>query len=356
MSNPDPCSRDKFSCAELSAIETALKRRLGPQFISQRPAGGGQKVVYVEGWRLTSLANDIFGFNGWSHSVTSSNIDFVDHNNGRFYVGVCAFVRVQLRDGCFHEDIGYGVSEGMRSKALSIEKARKEAVTDGLKRALKSFGNALGNCLNDKDYVRLIGNQPKMPVKFEPGDILRTEEHSDLKNIRLNALQAKNPPGKENQIPCDRCETPQVKSSKLDFITPNQQEGMNQETPSVTEEESKRLERLRKAKQKQLEFDRLKRQRAESLSDTPRNNPIKAEPALGLLCEDDADFWVNMSQMQETPSSSKATTPKRRKPGTPKSKVKDGTSSELAVNLRASPRFALGGKRKSPVSHQNPIT
>ena len=44
----------------------------------------------------------------------------------------------------------------MRSKALSIEKARKEAVTDGLKRALKSFGNVLGNCLNDKDYVRSV--------------------------------------------------------------------------------------------------------------------------------------------------------------------------------------------------------
>ncbi len=45
-------------------------------------------------------------------------------------------------------------SEGMRSKAFSIEKARKEAVTDALKRALKSFGNVLGNCLKDKDYVR----------------------------------------------------------------------------------------------------------------------------------------------------------------------------------------------------------
>ena len=41
------------------------------------------------------------------------------------------------QDGVYHEDIGYGVSEGMKSKALSIEKARKEAVTDGLKRALK---------------------------------------------------------------------------------------------------------------------------------------------------------------------------------------------------------------------------
>lgn len=33
--------------------------------------------------------------------------------------------------------MGYGVSEGLKSKALSLEKARKEAVTDGMKRALK---------------------------------------------------------------------------------------------------------------------------------------------------------------------------------------------------------------------------
>ena len=42
------------------------------------------------------------------------------------------------------------------AKKWKDEKARKEAVTDGLKRALKSFGNLLGNCLSDKDYVRLL--------------------------------------------------------------------------------------------------------------------------------------------------------------------------------------------------------
>lgn len=42
-----------------------------------------------------------------------------------------------LQDGSYHEDVGYGVSEGLKSKALSLEKARKEAVTDGLKRALR---------------------------------------------------------------------------------------------------------------------------------------------------------------------------------------------------------------------------
>jgi len=70
---------------------------------------------------------------------------------------------IQLKDGAFHEDVSYGVSEGMRSKALSIEKARKEAVTDGLKRALKSFGNALGNCINDKEYLQFAMRQVRQP-------------------------------------------------------------------------------------------------------------------------------------------------------------------------------------------------
>ena len=47
---------------------------------SKRPAGGGQNVVYLEGLRAISLANEIFGFNGWSHSVSQQTIDFVDHN------------------------------------------------------------------------------------------------------------------------------------------------------------------------------------------------------------------------------------------------------------------------------------
>ena len=80
---------------------------------------------------------------------------------GEILRGVTSFVRVQLKDGAYHEDVGYGVSEGMRSKALSIEKARKEAVSDGLKRALRAFGNMMGNCLSDKKYLQYVKNQPK---------------------------------------------------------------------------------------------------------------------------------------------------------------------------------------------------
>uniref|UniRef100_A0A8C5XET3 DNA repair protein RAD52 homolog n=1 Tax=Microcebus murinus TaxID=30608 RepID=A0A8C5XET3_MICMU len=126
----------QYTAEEYQAIQSALRQRLGPEYISSRVAGGGQKVCYIEGHKVISLANEMFGYNGWAHSVTQQNVDFVDLNNGKFYVGVCAFVRVQLKDGSYHEDVGYGVSEGLKSKALSLEKARKEAVTDGLKRSL----------------------------------------------------------------------------------------------------------------------------------------------------------------------------------------------------------------------------
>lgn len=52
----------------------------------------GQRVAYIEGWRLVDLANSIFGFNGWSHAVTSTNIDFIDFSSSKFYVGVSILV------------------------------------------------------------------------------------------------------------------------------------------------------------------------------------------------------------------------------------------------------------------------
>jgi len=32
------------------------------------------QLAYIEGWRLVNLANETFGFNGWSHSVTHQNV------------------------------------------------------------------------------------------------------------------------------------------------------------------------------------------------------------------------------------------------------------------------------------------
>ena len=50
-------------------------------------------------------------------------------------------------------DVGCGISENTRNKHEAIKKAKKDAVTDARKRALRIFGNGLGNCVRDK--VRL---------------------------------------------------------------------------------------------------------------------------------------------------------------------------------------------------------
>ncbi|KAG8138349.1 hypothetical protein E2320_004248 [Naja naja] len=187
----------QYTADEYQAVQAALRQRLGPEYISSRQAGGGQKVCYIEGHRVISLANEMFGYNGWAHSVTQQNVDFVDLNNGKFYVGVCAFVKVQLKDGAYHEDVGYGVSEGLKSKALSLEKARKEAVTDGLKRALKCFGNALGNCILDKDYLRSVNKLPRqMPPDLDLGKVKRQDFDPTIEKARYNSCLKK---GSENQ-------------------------------------------------------------------------------------------------------------------------------------------------------------
>ena len=56
----------RLTAAEHRAVERALQKRLGPNFLSSRPAQGGQRVVYLEGWKSIAIANKIFGFNGWS--------------------------------------------------------------------------------------------------------------------------------------------------------------------------------------------------------------------------------------------------------------------------------------------------
>ena len=49
-----------------------------------------------------------------------------------------------------HEDIGYGTSKD-NDQGQAIERAKKAAVTDARKRALRCFGEFLGNSLKHKD-------------------------------------------------------------------------------------------------------------------------------------------------------------------------------------------------------------
>lgn len=58
-------------------IQTKLDKKLGPEYISKRVGFGTSRIAYIEGWRVINLANQIFGYNGWSTEVKSVVIDFL---------------------------------------------------------------------------------------------------------------------------------------------------------------------------------------------------------------------------------------------------------------------------------------
>ncbi|RKP11150.1 hypothetical protein THASP1DRAFT_27068 [Thamnocephalis sphaerospora] len=157
--------RGTFSAEEHDTLSRNLTRYLGPDCVASRAGQGGTKLHYIEGWKVLNLANDVWGFDGWSSSIVEVTVDYIDNVNGRISVGVSAIVRVTIKNGAHHEDIGFGMAENMKSKGMALEKAKKEAITDALKRALRGFGNVLGNCIYDKHYLRKVTRIPTAPAK-----------------------------------------------------------------------------------------------------------------------------------------------------------------------------------------------
>ncbi|KAI5169426.1 DNA repair and recombination protein RAD52 [Pancytospora epiphaga] len=152
----------EFSDSEKKNIANLLKKNLGPQYLKVRDGFGCLNFTYAEGWMVIDLANRIFGFDGWSSRVKGFTLDYCDVSaDGKVAVGYSCCCRVTLKNGTYKEDVGFGSAENQRIKGTAIEKAKKEAATDALKRALRLYGNALGNCLYNKSFLESIKNVHK---------------------------------------------------------------------------------------------------------------------------------------------------------------------------------------------------
>ncbi|EXJ85439.1 hypothetical protein A1O1_05803 [Capronia coronata CBS 617.96] len=169
----------EYTAQEIATLQSRLNKQLGPEYISARAGPGGSRVHYLAADKAISLANQVFGFNGWSSSIQNIQIDFVDENpqTGKITLGLSVIVRVTLKDGTHHEDIGYGQIENCKGKAAAFEKAKKEGTTDALKRALRNFGNVLGNCVYDKTYLAQVTKMKVGAPKWDPNTLYR---HSDF--------------------------------------------------------------------------------------------------------------------------------------------------------------------------------
>ena len=176
-----------YTASEIATLQSRLDKQLGPEYISARPGASGQKVHYLAGEKVINLANEVFGFNGWSSSIQNIQIDFVDEHaqTGKISMGLSVIVRVTLKDGSYHEDIGYGHIENCKGKAAAFAKAKKEGTTDALKRALRTFGKVLGNCVYDKEFLSRVTRMKVGKGRWNEDDLYR---HPDFVPVRRDGL------------------------------------------------------------------------------------------------------------------------------------------------------------------------
>ena len=134
-------------------IET-LNQELENSRIKSREKGN-VSLSYIEGFDVIDTANKVFGFGNWSYSI--SKLDQVSqelNQNQNNVVCYKAVVQIQIHNtnhtlDVNRQDVGFGTGVS-KTLADSHENAGKEAVTDALKRAMRSFGNQFGNSLYDK--------------------------------------------------------------------------------------------------------------------------------------------------------------------------------------------------------------
>lgn len=137
-------------------VGSLLNQHLGPEYLSLKQG----KFVYITGYEAVEIANAIFGWDGWSHQVVDQGQDMCEERNGKWTVVRWCTVRVTVyvdaNREVFHEGVGTASMDGAPSALMAIEKCRKEAETDALKRALKNFGNATGNGIRCAEYRNAI--------------------------------------------------------------------------------------------------------------------------------------------------------------------------------------------------------
>ena len=156
------------------AVTQALGQPLDPTLVSQRKGRGGRTFDYLEGHVVIDRANEIFGFGGWGYElvadVTLRTIETVDPQTGeiRTAKAYSAPVRVTVAGALPRTDVG--VHPVTEDNPDGHDMAIKAAVTDGMKRAFRSFGGQFGNDFYGDQSQASGSTQPKpqrVPVQAQ---------------------------------------------------------------------------------------------------------------------------------------------------------------------------------------------
>lgn len=164
------------------AQKKALEAPLDPAVIVVPSGQFGPKGDYIEGWHAINEANRIFGFDGWSYTTELQKVCEATNEKGNIEISyICKCTLNAL--GTERQDIGYG-SGAAKKAGDAHEGAVKEAVTDALKRCLRTFGNPFGLALYDKSRANVSA-----PVAAMIEDGQRDELQAMIEGYGFNILK-----------------------------------------------------------------------------------------------------------------------------------------------------------------------
>ena len=175
-------------------INEALRQPLDPALVSERKGRGGRRFSYIEGHTAIDQANQVFGYGGWGYELVG-DVTLREFKSGAAY---SATVRVTVLGAPSRTDVGFQpVSD---DSAEGHETAYKGAVTDALKRALRSFGDRFGNGLygdpptstgHERRQPRQRQQQPRSEQRPAPARAARSSRsnESDARNLRAQLIE-----------------------------------------------------------------------------------------------------------------------------------------------------------------------
>ncbi len=159
---------------------------------------GNITLSYLEGYDIIDTANFAFGFGNWSYNVTLlEQVSEELNQNQNKVIGYKAIVAITVYDlhhkaTVIREDVGFGTGIA-RDYASAHESGAKEAVTDALKRAFRTFGNQFGNALYDKSQKNVDHNQqqPKQIPQNQqaPQSQSSQDPYAQLRQLGLDVVE-----------------------------------------------------------------------------------------------------------------------------------------------------------------------
>lgn len=224
-----------------------LNKPLDPRFISNRKGGGNTTLKYIEGHDAIDQANRLFGYGNWSYRpLFCEQKVILDPMTGEA-VGVAYKAQVELVvRGCIAPIVEVGsqpvaswnITDVVLSRRKKEERdkpiedwekmnaartivdahemAEKGAVTDALKRTLRTFGDQFGNGLYGDGRVMMevteqqktslqkaslaLGREIKIPGTFEEARDLITQLTAEYKEAKANGtLPSQSAPGQQEK-------------------------------------------------------------------------------------------------------------------------------------------------------------